>query len=86
MKQIHFSGNKNVIYRRLYLARKNQGLSQSQLAAQMQVMNVNMDQQMISRIEKNQRQVTDYEFACFCSCLSVQPEELLADFFDQFLP
>ncbi len=46
----------------------------------MQTMNVNMDQQMISKIEKNQRQVTDFEFACFCKCLQITAEELLRDF------
>lgn len=59
-------------------------LTQSDLAARMQTLNVNIDQQMISKIEKNQRQVTDYELACFCKCLSVEPNEILKDF-AQFL-
>ncbi len=46
----------------------------------MQTMNVNIDQQMISKIEKNQRQVTDYEFACLCICLKVSADEMLSDF------
>ena len=46
-------------------------LSQSQLAAKMQTMNVNMDQQMISKIENNARFVTDYELACFCLILEI---------------
>lgn len=50
----------------------------------MQTLNVNIDQQMISKIEKNQRQVTDYEQACFCKCLAVEPNEILKDF-AQFL-
>ena len=49
-------------------------------AAKLQTMNINIDQQMISRIEKNKRQVTDYELACICKCLSVTPNDLL-DFF-----
>ena len=40
-------------------------------------MNVNIDQQMISKIEKNNRQVTDYELAFICKCLSVTPNDLL---------
>ena len=84
MKQITFGGNKNVIGKRLSVLRKEKGITQSDLAARMQTLNVNRDQQMISKIEKNQRQVTDYELACFCKCLSVEPNEILKDF-AQFL-
>lgn len=80
MKQITFGGNKNVIGKRLSVLRKEKGITQSDLAARMQTLNVNIDQQMISKIEKNQRQVTDYELACFCKCLSVEPNEILKDF------
>ena len=48
----------------------------------MQVMNVNMDQQMLSRIENNLRIVTDYELACLCRILNVTERELLADFYE----
>lgn len=81
MKQILFQGQKNVIGKKLQTIRKEKGLSQNDLAAKMQTMNVNIDQQMISKIEKNQRQVTDFEFACFCKCLQVTAEELLHDFY-----
>ena len=84
MKQITFGGNKNVIGKRLSVLRKEKGITQSDLAARMQTLNVNIDQQMISKIEKNQRQVTDYELACFCKCLSVERNEILKDF-AQFL-
>lgn len=80
MKQITYNGNKNIIGKKLYEIRKEKSMSQSDLAAKMQTMNVNIDQQMISKIEKNQRQVTDYEFACFCVCLNVSADELLSDF------
>ena len=39
---------------------------------------------MVSKIEKNQRQVTDYEFALFCKCLNVTPNELLK-YFNEYL-
>ncbi|MBR2724738.1 MAG: helix-turn-helix transcriptional regulator [Ruminococcus sp.] len=57
--------------------REQQGISQSNLAAKLQTMNVNIDQQMISKIEKNKRQVTDYELLCIAVCLSVTPNDLL---------
>ena len=77
MKQITFNGNKNIIGKRLAELRKECGLSQNELAAKMQLMNVNIDQ-------KNQRQVTDYEFALFCKCLNVTPNELLK-YFNEYL-
>ena len=80
MKQITFNGNKNIVCKMIAEYRKKANLSQGELAAKMQLMNVNIDQQMISKIEKNQRQVTDYEFACFCKCLNVSPNELLKCF------
>ena len=82
MKQISFNGNKNIVGRKIAEYRNKENLTQGELAAKMQLMNVNIDQQIISKIEKNQRQVTDYEFACFCKCLNVSPNELLKCFDD----
>lgn len=84
MKQITFNGNKNISSKIIEAHRKKEGLSQGELAAKMQLMNINIDQQMISKIEKNQRQVTDYEFAGFCKCLNISPNELL-DCFEKHL-
>ncbi len=80
MKQIQYYGNKNVVSACVKKYRNKLGLSQEQLAARMQTMNVNMDQQMISKIEKNNRQVTDFELACLCKCLEITPNEMLKDF------
>lgn len=77
MKKICYNDNKNIIYVQLKTIRESKGLSQSNLAAKLQTMNVNIDQQMISKIEKNKRQVTDYELACICKCLSITPNDLL---------
>lgn len=80
MKKITFNNNKNIISQQLKIARIKKNLSQKELAAKMQLLNVSMDQQMISKIENNMRIVTDYELACFCQILSISPEELLKDF------
>ena len=80
MKKIEFNSNKNIISEQIKQDRKQKGLSQSNLAAQLQILNVNIDQQMISKIEQNKRQVTDYELACLCHCLSITPDELLLNF------
>ena len=80
MKQIQYYGNKNIISSRVRELRNQRGLSQEQLAARMQTMNCNIDQQMISKIEKNNRQVTDFELAGLCKCLEITPNEMLKDF------
>lgn len=83
MKKIQFHGSKNIIYRRLLHWREKRGLSQSELAARMQVLGVNIDQQMISKIEHNARIVTDYELVCFCKVLGIAERELLKDFYSE---
>ncbi len=80
MKKILFNKNKNIISKQLKLARIKNNLSQAELAAKMQLINVHMDQQMISKIENNMRIVTDYELACFCQILHISPEKMLSDF------
>jgi len=80
MKQITFNGNKNISSQIIETHRKKGKLSQNELATKMQLMNINIDQQMISKIEKNQRQITDYEFAGFCKCLNISLDELLECF------
>ena len=85
MKQITFWGNKNVIGEQIASIRQKKNMSQSELAAKMQLLNINIDQQMISKIEKNQRQVTDYEFIGFSLCLNVSLNELIGDFKNKFI-
>lgn len=84
MKKLSFYDNKNVIAERLRYYREQKGLNLEQLAARLQTMNVNIDQQMISRIERNQRLVTDYELACLCIALDITVRDLLSDFFDKY--
>jgi Helix-turn-helix. len=79
MRKITFNDNKNIISKQLKIARVKAGFTQGQLAAKMQLLSINLDQQMISKIENNMRIVTDYEFACFCKVLQVAEKELLKD-------
>lgn len=86
MKKILFDDDKkNVISEMLRINRVKRHLSQKDLAAQMQTKGVNLDQQMISKIEKNLRFVTDYELACFCAVLGVSVDEMLQDFYDNYI-
>ena len=54
-------------------------MSQELLAAQMQLLGVDINQRLISKIERNERFVKDYELACFCKVLHVTERELLGD-------
>ena len=82
MRKIEYNANKNVIHQQLKRVRVAADMSQSQLAAKMQTLGVNIDQQMISKIENNKRIVTDYELACFCKIFGVEEKALLEDFYD----
>ena len=84
MKKILFDGNKNVISEKTKQYRLEFGYTQGQLAAKMQALGVNIDQQMISKIESNTRFVTDYELACLCHIFDIQPYHMLKDFYDRY--
>lgn len=84
MKKITYNAHKNVIHARLRYFRDLRGLTQEQVVARLQTMNVNMDQQMLSKIENDRRIVTDYELACLCKVLNVSERDLLADFYEQY--
>ena len=79
MRKILFGKNKNIIHDHLKKIRKERGLSQEELAAKLQVMNVNIDQQMISKIENNSRMVTEYELFCLCRVLHPEPNDLMGE-------
>ncbi len=76
MKKIKYEGKKNIIANKLKDIRVSKKITQDELASKLQLMNVGIDQQMISKIEKNTRQVTDYELMAICKCLGVSVEEL----------
>lgn len=78
MKKITFGENKNIIHKNLKLYRVKNNLTQSQLAAKLQLMNINIDQQMISKIEHNNRIVTDYELVCICRILKVDVGDMIS--------
>ena len=80
MKKILFGNNNNIIYKQLKFQRIKANLTQGELAAKMQIMGINVDQQTVSRIERNERIVTDYELTCLCRILHVSEQDLLQDF------
>ena len=77
MKIYSYNGKANMIGPQLKAARKKKKLSQDLLAAKMQLNNIEISQKVISRIEKQERFVTDYELLAFASVLEMDIYELL---------
>lgn len=77
MKIYSYQGRANIIGERLRTARERKELSQDAVAARMQVEGVSLSQKAISRIEKGERFVADYELLIFSQILSVNTNWLL---------
>ena len=77
MKIYDYFGKKNVSGERIREARLKQRLSQTDLAAKMQVAGVTIERDSISRIEIGTRFVSDFEILKFSEILQVSLEWLL---------
>ena len=77
MKIYDFDGHKNVSGGRIHQARTLMRLSQSDLAARMQLKGVDIEREAISRIETGDRFVTDYELMVFAEVLGVSMDWLV---------
>lgn len=77
MKIYDYNGKANIVGKRILELRKKQNLSQEELAAKMQLNNIEISQKVISRIEKQERFVTDYELLIFSRVLGVDIYYLL---------
>ena len=76
MKIIKFGNNKNLIHRKMRERRIALGISQSDMAAYLQLMGIGIDQQGISKIERDARIVTDYEALHISRVLTIELEQL----------
>lgn len=74
-----YRGKNNIIAQRVRQAREEAGLTQDQLVARLQVMDVNIDQQSLSKIERDLRIVRDYELLCLARALKKDPNWFLQD-------
>lgn len=77
MKIYNYEGKANIIGPNIKKERINLHLSQETLATKMQLKNIEISQKVISRIEKQERFVTDYELLAFSEVLKVDIYELL---------
>lgn len=79
MKIYDYHGKKNICGSKIKEARARHHLSQSDLAARLQIEGITIERDSISRIEIGTRFVTDYELRAFAKILHVQLEWLLND-------
>ena len=77
MKIYDYEGRKNICGNRVHEARCRLRLTQSQLAAQLQVAGVIIERDSVSRIEIGTRFVADYELRALSRILGVSPAWLL---------
>ena len=77
MKIYDFNGKKNICGDRIHEARCKHRLTQSDLAAQLQIAGVIIERDSISRIEIGTRFVADYELRELARILKVTPSWLL---------
>ena len=70
-------GDRNLIGARVELARKNQGMKQKDLLAQLQVNGVDMNASGLSKLEGQIRFVTDFELVVLADILDVSVDWLL---------
>ena len=77
MKIYGFEGKSNSSGERVRFAREKLGISQSQLAARLQVEGVQLNQKAISRIETGERIIADYELVYLAKALNEDPTWLL---------
>lgn len=71
MKIYDYNGKKNCTGRKIREARRARDLSQSDLAARLQIEGVIMERDSLSRIEIGTRFVADYELLTFAKVLNV---------------
>lgn len=77
MKIYNYKGKKNLCGERIREARVIQRISQTNLAAKMQIEGINIERDSISRIENGSRFVTDYELMIFAKVLKTDIAWLL---------
>lgn len=71
MKIYDFNGKKNICGKRVKEARKQNRMSQSDLAAKLQLEGAILERDSVSRIEAGTRFVTDYEVKLLAKILHV---------------
>ena len=70
---------RNIIGKRINLIRKQKKVTQEQLTARLNVQGIEIDRPMISKIEKQTREILDYEIKAIAIALGVTIEDLFEE-------
>lgn len=79
MKIYDYNGKANIVGPIIRDARIRQHLTQDELAIKMQLENIEISQKGISRIEKQERFVADFELKIFCKVLKLDVQSLFSE-------
>ena len=79
MKIYDYNGKKNICGERVRQARQMQRLSQTDLAARLQIAGIIIERDSVSRIESGARFVADYELKILARVLKVELSWLLSE-------
>lgn len=71
------TGEKNLVGQRLKILRERDGLSQRDLAQRFQLIGIDIDKNVITRIETNKRYVTDLELRAIAEIFHVSYQYLI---------
>ena len=77
MKMYTYKGHRNICGKQIKDARIKRGLTQEELAAQLQIREIDIERDSISRIEIGTRFVTDFELKVFSEVLNISVNNLL---------
>ena len=77
MKQRINANGKNLVGERLKVLRNRDKLSQRDLAREFQLIGIDMDKNVITRIETNKRYVTDFELQAIKQIFNVSYDYLI---------
>ena len=77
MKQRIGANGKNLVGERIKILRNNANLSQRDLARELQLLGIDMDKNVITRIETNKRYVTDFELQALKQIFNVSYDYLI---------
>jgi transcriptional regulator with XRE-family HTH domain len=82
LKVYDYFGKKNICGDKIREIRNKKRMSQSELAAQVQLNGITLERDSISRIEIGTRFVSDFELMVFAVTLGVTPEYLISEYFN----
>ncbi len=78
-KPCSLDGKKNLISANLIEQRRKHNLSQRDLANKLQLMGYDIDKNVITRIETQQRYVTDIELQALCQLFNISFEDFVSN-------